>query len=99
MPHLVADEARSMLQGVGSRFDFHVCKTLSDLRSVHCTYGTSDRSRYFSDSYGDRTREIFDIIVDYPDSSGALQDLKVCLLLDYPHMKPTIALLGVFSTC
>lgn len=21
-----------MLQGVGSRFDFHVCKTLSDLR-------------------------------------------------------------------
>lgn len=23
-----------MLQGVGSRFDFHVCKTLSDLRYV-----------------------------------------------------------------
>ncbi|OSX59891.1 hypothetical protein POSPLADRAFT_1149567 [Postia placenta MAD-698-R-SB12] len=52
-----AEEARSMLQGVGSRFDFHVCKTLADLR----------------------TKEIFDIIVDYPDSSGALQDLKECL--------------------
>ncbi|OCH91244.1 hypothetical protein OBBRIDRAFT_887137 [Obba rivulosa] len=51
------DEARSMLQGIGSRFDFHVCKTLSDLR----------------------TKEIFDIIVDYPDSLCALQDLKECL--------------------
>ena len=28
----IADEARSMLQGVGSRFDYHVCKTLCDLR-------------------------------------------------------------------
>ena len=28
----VAEEARTMLQGVGSRFDFHVCKTLCDLR-------------------------------------------------------------------
>ena len=27
-----AEEARAMLQGVGSRFDFHVCKTLCDLR-------------------------------------------------------------------
>ncbi|KAI9465102.1 ubiquitin-protein ligase [Lactarius psammicola] len=27
-----AEEARTMLQGVGSRFDFHVCKTLCDLR-------------------------------------------------------------------
>ncbi|KAI0322405.1 ubiquitin-protein ligase [Amylostereum chailletii] len=52
-----AEEARSMLQGVGSKFDFHVCKTLCDLR----------------------TNEIFDIIVDYPDSSSALQDLKECL--------------------
>ncbi|EMD39909.1 hypothetical protein CERSUDRAFT_112157 [Gelatoporia subvermispora B] len=51
------DEARSMLQGIGSRFDFHVCKTLSDLR----------------------TKEIFDIIIDYPDSLCALQDLKECL--------------------
>ncbi|VDB91912.1 unnamed protein product [Peniophora sp. CBMAI 1063] len=53
-----AEEARNMLQGVGSRFDFHVCKTLCDLR----------------------TKELFDIIVDYPDSEGALQDLKECLL-------------------
>ena len=29
---LSAEEARTMLQGVGSRFDFHVCKTLCDLR-------------------------------------------------------------------
>ncbi|KIK83953.1 hypothetical protein PAXRUDRAFT_832015 [Paxillus rubicundulus Ve08.2h10] len=52
-----ADEAKAMMQGVGSRFDFHMHKTLCDLR----------------------TREIFDIIVDFPDSIGALQDLKECL--------------------
>ncbi|KAH7925590.1 hypothetical protein BV22DRAFT_1010971 [Leucogyrophana mollusca] len=52
-----ADEAKSMMQGVGSRFDFHLHKTLCDLRS----------------------REIFDIIVDFPESVGALQDLKECL--------------------
>ncbi|EAU93610.2 ubiquitin-protein ligase [Coprinopsis cinerea okayama7 len=51
------EEARSMLQGVGSRFDFHINKTLCDLR----------------------TREIFDIIIDFPDSMCALQDLKECL--------------------
>ncbi|KIJ17647.1 hypothetical protein PAXINDRAFT_72256 [Paxillus involutus ATCC 200175] len=52
-----AEEAKAMMQGVGSRFDFHMHKTLCDLR----------------------TREIFDIIVDFPDSIGALQDLKECL--------------------
>ncbi|KAJ3907968.1 hypothetical protein F5879DRAFT_939513 [Lentinula edodes] len=52
-----ADDARAMLQNVGSRFDFHMAKTLCDLR----------------------TKEIFDIIIDFPDSSGALQDLKECL--------------------
>lgn len=52
-----AEEARNMLQGVGSRFDFHINKTLCDLR----------------------TREIFDIIIDFPDSMGALNDLKDCL--------------------
>ena len=31
---VVAEEARSMLQGVGSRFDFHINKTLCDLRYV-----------------------------------------------------------------
>ncbi|KAF9054879.1 hypothetical protein BJ165DRAFT_741999 [Panaeolus papilionaceus] len=51
------DDARRMLQGVGSRFDFHINKILCDLR----------------------TQEIFGIIVDYPDSAGALQDLKDCL--------------------
>lgn len=46
-----------MMQGVGSRFDFHMHKTLCNLR----------------------TKEIFDIIVDFPESAGALQDLKECL--------------------
>lgn len=46
-----------MLQGVGSRFDFHINKTLCDLR----------------------TKEIFDIIIDFPDSMGALQGLRDCL--------------------
>ncbi|KAG6815869.1 hypothetical protein H0H87_010659 [Tephrocybe sp. NHM501043] len=49
------DEARTMLAGVGARFDFHMNKTLCDLR----------------------TKEIFDIIIDFPDSMGALQDLKL----------------------
>ncbi|KAG1882651.1 hypothetical protein F4604DRAFT_1742039 [Suillus subluteus] len=52
-----ADEAKTMMQGVGSRFDFHMHKTLCNLR----------------------TKEIFDIIVDFPESAGALQDLKECL--------------------
>ncbi|KAJ7214100.1 hypothetical protein GGX14DRAFT_618390 [Mycena pura] len=54
---LNTEDARGMLQNVGSRFDFHMNKTLCDLR----------------------TSEIFDIIIDFPDSSGALQDLKECL--------------------
>ncbi|KAI6044752.1 hypothetical protein EDC04DRAFT_2932165 [Pisolithus marmoratus] len=52
-----AEEAKTMMQGVGSRFDFHMHKTLCDLR----------------------TKEIFDIIVDFPDSVPALHDLKECL--------------------
>ncbi|PFH45921.1 hypothetical protein AMATHDRAFT_70905 [Amanita thiersii Skay4041] len=51
------EEVRHLLQGVGSRFEFHMNKTLCDLR----------------------TREIFDIIIDFPDSMGALHDLKECL--------------------
>ncbi|KAG5724840.1 Anaphase-promoting complex subunit 2 [Termitomyces sp. T112] len=51
------EHARTMLLGVGARFDFHMNKTLCDLR----------------------TKEIFDIIIDFPDSMGALQDLKDCL--------------------
>ncbi|KAJ6622570.1 ubiquitin-protein ligase [Mycena sp. CBHHK59/15] len=54
---LSTEDARNMLQNVGSRFDFHMNKTLCDLR----------------------TSEIFDIIIDFPDSMGALQDLKECL--------------------
>ncbi|KIO06137.1 hypothetical protein M404DRAFT_946866 [Pisolithus tinctorius Marx 270] len=52
-----AEEAKTMMQGVGSRFDFHMHKRLCDLR----------------------TKEIFDIIVDFPDSVPALHDLKECL--------------------
>ena len=43
------------MAGVGSRFDFHLTKTLCDLR----------------------TRELFDIIIDFPESTPALEDLKV----------------------
>ena len=32
----IAEEAKVMLQGVGARFDFHMCKTLCDLRYVEC---------------------------------------------------------------
>ena len=40
MVHSV-DEQRMMLQGIGSRFDFHVCKTLCDLRYVNRSVDTS----------------------------------------------------------
>ena len=33
-PSPPAEEAKVMLQGVGARFDFHMCKTLCDLRFV-----------------------------------------------------------------
>jgi len=63
-----------MLQGVGSRFDFHMNKTLCDLRSCcfssFCFCGALNHDSF-------RTREIFDIIIDFPDSMGALQDLRV----------------------
>ncbi|KAF5366520.1 hypothetical protein D9615_010659 [Tricholomella constricta] len=49
-----AEKAKAMVQGVGSRFDFHMNKTLCDLK----------------------TKAIFDIIIDFPDSV-ALQDLQV----------------------
>jgi anaphase-promoting complex subunit 2 len=64
-----------MLQGVGSRFDFHMNKTLCDLRCVIC-----DCFRMYFQPLFLRTREIFDIIIDFPDSMGALQDLRVCLI-------------------
>lgn len=73
-----ADEARSMLQGIGSRFDFHVCKTLSDLRSVLSRH---PRFMAFLTKITCSTKEIFDIIIDYPDSLCALQDLKVCIFV------------------
>ncbi|GJE99308.1 Anaphase-promoting complex subunit 2 domain-containing protein [Phanerochaete sordida] len=52
-----AEHATMLMKNVGSRLDYHVCKTLADLR----------------------TREIFDIIIDYPDSRPALDDMKECL--------------------
>ena len=69
-----AEEARAMLQGVGSRFDFHMNKTLCDLRSCYFSSlpfcGALNHALF-------RTKEIFDIIIDFPDSMGALQDLRV----------------------
>lgn len=46
------------IQTVSSRFDFHVAKTLCDLR----------------------ISELFDIIIDYPDSAPCLDDIKECLV-------------------
>jgi len=45
-----AEEAKVMLQGVGARFDFHMCKTLCDLRFVDelGIYGTGNLLRLFS---------------------------------------------------
>ncbi|EJD53705.1 hypothetical protein AURDEDRAFT_141713 [Auricularia subglabra TFB-10046 SS5] len=52
-----SEEAKAVLQNYVTRFDFHICKTLCDLR----------------------TTEIFDMIIDYPDSMPALLDLKECM--------------------
>jgi len=62
-----------MLQGVGPRFDFHINKTLCDLRFV--VISGPEWSILIKDYF--RTQEIFDIIIDFPDSIGALQDLRV----------------------
>jgi len=67
----LAEEARAMLQGVGPRFDFHINKTLCDLRFVIISKRSTLVKGYF------RTQEIFDIIIDFPESIGALQDLRV----------------------
>ena len=72
-----AEEARAMLQGVGSRFDFHINKTLRDLRFVFCSIFQQNACKCSICTLLNRTREIFDIIIDYPDSMGALQDLRV----------------------
>ena len=44
-----------------------------------------------------RVREIFDIIVDYPDSKGALQDLKVGPVQVPLRGVMTDPLLGMFA--
>lgn len=55
--HLSADEAKTMMQGVGSRFDFHMHKTLCDLRYVNDRSCSADifisiivRARYLTSS-------------------------------------------------
>jgi anaphase-promoting complex subunit 2 len=70
---VVGEEARSMLQGVGSRFDFHINKTLCDLRCVSSLICANTMYSLICN----RIREVFDIIIDFPDSMGALNDLKV----------------------
>lgn len=44
-----------MLQGVGARFDFHMCKTLCDLRFVDefRTRGAGGWLSFFSKGWGD----------------------------------------------
>jgi anaphase-promoting complex subunit 2 len=95
---VVAEEARSMLQGVGSRFDFHINKTLCDLRCV--SFFICANTMY--SSIYNRTREIFDIIIDFPDSMGALNDLKVPIerlpLFVSPHSPLLRLYLGLPTT-
>lgn len=64
---------KHMLQGIGSRLDWHVCKTIADLRYGLFVLVTGADLREL-----DRVRELFDIIIDFPDSRKALEDLKVC---------------------
>jgi anaphase-promoting complex subunit 2 len=54
-----------------SRFDYYLCKCFFEIRWVcagSCC-AVVDLVR--------RTEELFDIIVDFPDSMAALEDLKV----------------------
>ncbi|KAF8917802.1 hypothetical protein CPB85DRAFT_1373962 [Mucidula mucida] len=51
------EDVLAVMASVGSRFDFHMTKTLCDLR----------------------TRDLFDIIINFPESTPALEDLKECL--------------------
>jgi len=44
---IVADDARVMLANVGSRFDFHMAKTLCDLRSTRVSFGKRTDSSIF----------------------------------------------------
>lgn len=48
-------------------------------------------------SYWCRTKEIFDIIIDFPDSTGALQDLKVSPYLCI--MRKLTCIAGVPAAC
>ena len=41
-----------MLQGVGARFDFHMCKTLCDLRSVDEFRGAGNSLSFFCEGLG-----------------------------------------------
>ncbi|KIJ53213.1 hypothetical protein M422DRAFT_222616 [Sphaerobolus stellatus SS14] len=51
------DEVKIIVSNIVTRLDYHLCKTLCNLRMT----------------------ELFDIIVDYPDSMPALLDIKECL--------------------
>lgn len=54
------------MRSMFSRFDYYLCKCFFEIRYV----------LFNSLAYG-RTDELFSIIVDYPDSISALEDLKV----------------------
>ena len=62
------EQAQAALRPMFSRFDYYLCKCFFDIR--YSNIGSSGGLTV-------RTNELFDIIVDYPDSMAALEDLKV----------------------
>lgn len=46
-----------------------------------------------------RTKEIFDIIIDFPESNGALQDLKVRGILSICVRNANLMVVGMSAPC
>ena len=61
-----------------SRFDYYLCKCFFEIRRVQMNWQYLWPSHPLTEVY--RTDELFDIIVDYPDSLAALEDLKVSFI-------------------
>lgn len=70
------DDARKFLKPTFSRFEYHIHKILCQLRYVHTTPPGPSRGLYGTDQ-SSRTTELFDIILAYPSSQPALDDLRV----------------------
>lgn len=69
------EEAKKMLKPTFSRFEYHVNKVLCALRCVHRRARL--RTEVGADPSNCRTTELWDMIVEYPNSLPALEDLKV----------------------